>query len=119
MDAETLREMFAPVGVVETRRMFGGHGVYFRGVMFALEAYGELWLKAGAESAPRFEAVGSSPFVYEKNGRRSVMSYWRAPEAALDDPDEMQSWARLAIEAAQRAALARITPRRRRPSDPR
>jgi DNA transformation protein len=31
------------------------------------------------------------------------MPYWSVPDIALDDPDEMAKWARLALEAAMRA----------------
>ena len=32
------------------------------------------------------------------------MSYWRMPDRLYDDPDELASWARDALGAAQRAA---------------
>lgn len=35
---EFVAELFAPLGSVSIRRMFGGAGVYFEGVMFALLA---------------------------------------------------------------------------------
>jgi DNA transformation protein len=35
------------------------------------------------------------------------MSYWSVPEAALDSAEAMQPWARLALEAAARAATAK------------
>ena len=43
------------------------------------------------------------PFVYERGGQRIEMSYWRAPDACLDDPGEMRSWCTLAWEAARRS----------------
>jgi DNA transformation protein len=123
VEAEAIRELFAAVGRVDVRRMFGGHGVYAEGVMVALEAYGEIWLKADAETVPAFVAVGSDPFTYHKDGKASVMSYRRLPAAAYDDAVEFQRWVALALAAAQRAAAAkaqRSAPslkRRRRPSD--
>ena len=39
------------------------------------------------------------------------MSYWRLPDAALDDPDEAARWGRLAVDAARRSA----SPRRKKP----
>jgi DNA transformation protein and related proteins len=82
--------------------MFGGTGVYADGVMFALEAYGEIYLKVDTVTKPAFEEAGSRPFVYEKAGRRSTMSYWLLPPDALEDPEEIVRWSRLAFEAAQR-----------------
>ena len=34
MDAEGLKELFAPFGPVAVKRMFGGHGVYADGLVF-------------------------------------------------------------------------------------
>jgi DNA transformation protein and related proteins len=42
MDPETIRDLFAGLGPVRTRKMFGGQSVYSGDLMFALEAYGEL-----------------------------------------------------------------------------
>ena len=104
MDPETIRDLFAGLGPVRTRKMFGGQGVYRGDLMFALEAYGELYLKVDTASMETFRAAGSRPFVYEKDGRRTQTSYWLIPEAALDDPDEAARWGKLALEAASRAA---------------
>jgi DNA transformation protein len=113
MDAEGLRDLFRDLGAVRVRRMFGGHGVYGGDVMFALEADGEVYLKADEETRPAFERAGSRPFLYVKNGRPMEMSYWLMPEAGLDDPDEASRWGRLALEAAQRAALRKARSTRR------
>lgn len=51
MDAEAIRDVFRSFGPVHIRRMFGGKGIYEGELMFALEAGGELYLKADEESA--------------------------------------------------------------------
>jgi DNA transformation protein and related proteins len=102
VDPEAIADLFAGVGPVRIRRMFGGQGVYSGNVMFALEADGELYLKTDPETVAAFRSAGSKPFVYEKRGRLTEMSYWRLPEAAADEPDEAARWARLALAAAQR-----------------
>jgi DNA transformation protein len=107
MDPASVAALFAPFGPVRTRRMFGGVGVYSGPMMIALEAYGSLWFKVDAQTRNVFEAAGSRPFVYEAEGRKPVVtSYWLAPEEALEDPDVMRRWARLAEDAARRAAAA-------------
>jgi DNA transformation protein len=101
MDAETIRDIFKAFGPVQIRRMFGGKGVYRDELMFALEADGELYLKADGESEAVFRELGSRPFTYSaKDGRTTIMSYWLMPESALDDADEAADLARLALEAA-------------------
>jgi len=107
MDAEAIGDVFRVFGPVRIRRMFGGQGVYRGELMFALEVYGELYLKADSESAELFRNLGSRPFTYTgRDGRTATMSYWLMPESALDDPDEAAELARLAFEAALRAKAA-------------
>jgi DNA transformation protein len=108
-DPEHLKEIFSAFGPVSVRRMFGGVGVYAEGTMFALVAYGDLYLKADEETIPAFRAAGVGPFVYEAKGKRVVMSYWRLPDRLLDEPDELAEWARAALRVAQRSASARPT----------
>lgn len=114
-----LRELFAELGPVTIRAMFGGHGVYFDGRMIALVADQSVYLKVDDETRPRFEAAGSVPFVYAGKGKPVTMSYWLAPDAAMDDPREMLGWARLADLAARRSgSRASARPRKtgRRPA---
>jgi DNA transformation protein and related proteins len=112
MDPEAIRDLFDALGPVRTRRMFGGQGIYAGDLMFALEAGGELYLKADDSIVPAFRAAGSRPFTYEKDGRTAQMSYWRLPDRAIDDPEEAARWGRLAVEAAIRAAARKAKPRR-------
>ena len=107
MDADAIRDLFQGLGEVRIRRMFGGQGVFSDELMFALEAGGELYLKADETSVGAFRDAGSRQFVYTKDGRPTPMSYWRLPDAALDDPDEAAGWGRLAVDAARRSAQAK------------
>ncbi len=104
---EHCRELLAPLGAVRVKRMFGGHGFYVDELFLALIAFGRLYLKADADSRPRFEAAGCQPFVYEGQGKPVTMSYFTAPEDAMESPALMQPWARLALEAALRARAAK------------
>jgi DNA transformation protein and related proteins len=108
MDAEDIGEVFRAFGPVRIRRMFGGQGIYRGELMFALEAGGELYLKADRETEDLFKSLGSRPFAYtDRNGRTATMSYWLMPDSALDDPDEAAELATRAFEAAQRAKTAK------------
>ena len=99
MDADGIRDLFGPLGVVDTRRMFGGHGIYLNGRIFALEIGGEIYIKAGESIADRFRAAGSRPFSYARNGKTATMGYWTLPETAVDDPEEAARWARVSLDA--------------------
>lgn len=98
-------ELLRPWRPVTARRMFGGHGVYHAGVMFALLADGQLYLKVDDESRAVFEAARLSPFEYEAKGRRVALSYYRAPDAMLDEPELAHEWAERGWQAALRAHL--------------
>lgn len=106
MDNTALEDLFAPLGRVSIRRMFGGKGIYRLGVMFALEAGGVVYLKSLPEHVPLFEAAGSAPFGFERRtpkgtARTMITSYWSLPHAALDDLDALKAWAARALAAAE------------------
>lgn len=103
MDADSIAELFAAFGPVRCRRMFGGTGIYAGDLMFALEAGGEVYLKADDRTKEEFVREGCGPFSFDQKGRRVATSYWRVPERLLDDPDELAAWAKAALEAARRA----------------
>lgn len=99
------QELFAPLGPIRTKAMFGGWGFYCDDLFFALIAEETLYLKADdQESQARFTAAGSSPFVYaHADGRAVTLGYWSAPEDAMDSPMAMLPWAKGALACALRA----------------
>lgn len=104
---EYVVELLSSSGPVTARRMFGGHGIYRDGRMFALIAKDILFLKCDDQTRPTFEAAGSEPFMYEAKGRpRMATSYWRMPDEAMESPALAAPWAKLAYEAALRKASA-------------
>jgi DNA transformation protein and related proteins len=113
---DLLVDQMARFGSVTWRRMFGGAGLYADGLMFALVVDDTLYLKADPASEHLFAAEQLPAFTYAtRDGRRSVMSYRRAPERCLDDPEEMQRWCATALEAARRARKpSGAAPRRKR-----
>jgi DNA transformation protein len=113
-DPEAIRELFSPFGSVSVRRMFGGHGVFADGMMFALEQDGELFLKADDLTIPKLAAENSEPFVYRARGREIALSYWKLPERLYDEADEFAAFAREAYGAARRAAGNKPKPSRPR-----
>jgi DNA transformation protein and related proteins len=112
-------EVLSPLGPVEARPMFGGHGVFLDGAMVALVASAELYLKTDDVNRHLFEAEGLAPFVHRRPGRVVEMSYRRAPEPA-EDWDRLAPFAESAEAAARRALAARPErrQRRRRPPGP-
>ncbi len=107
-------ELFAGLGPVRIRRMFGCAGVYAGDVMFGLIDEDTLYLKTDAALRAELAAEGSAAWVYSRaNGPWEDSAYWRLPEAALDDPDEAAGWARKALAVATPKA-AQKPPKRSR-----
>ncbi len=107
MDAAGLQKFFEPFAAVTIKGMFGGRGVYADGLMFALQAGDDIYLKTDAVSAPRFKAAGSRPFVYRSPMGPRETSYWRLPAAAEANVGALKEWCGLALEAARRVAAAK------------
>ena len=88
---------------VSARRMFGGQGLFRHDLMFALIFDDTLYFKVDGGNRAEYEARGLPPFRYDKKDRTIALSYFQAPEDALDDADMLAAWARRAWEAAVRA----------------
>lgn len=100
-----------PVACASARAMFGGHGIYADATIVAIVIDDVLYLKADESSRAEFTALGLEPFSYvTRAGTRSVMSYYRAPDEALESPAAMARWLRTALGAALRGASGK--PRR-------
>jgi DNA transformation protein len=104
-------ELLSGVGPCTAKRMFGGYGISTSGLNVALVADlggGEkLWLKADAPTRSLFEAAGCERFTYATTRRGARVSqslnYYSAPEEAMESPELMTPWARLALDAALKA----------------
>lgn len=103
---EWAKEALEPLGTVTLRRMMGGAVLYLDGTVFAILDEDELWLKADAETDAVWDAEGCERFSMTfKDGRVETMNYRRAPADVHDDPEAMQRWAGLAVEAGLRGAV--------------
>jgi DNA transformation protein len=117
--AEFLREQLAPLGRVTMRRMFGKTGVFCDGLMFGMVTDNMLYLRVDDDNRAAFkEAEAFPPLSYEKKGCTIDLAFWRAPERLFDAPDELVTWARVALAAARRVAAKRGRTAPRRKSKP-
>ena len=97
-------ELMQSIGPVRAKRMFGGYGIFLEGLMFGLVADSVLYLKVDEQSMDEFAARGLEAFIHNKQGKEFKMSYYQAPEEALEDIEEMNAWANKAYCSALRAA---------------
>ena len=109
-------ELLGSVGPCVARRMFGAWGISTDGLTLAILAdlgSGEkLWLKASETSRPAFEAAGCERFVYLAKGKPMSMNYYSVPDEALESPQAMAPWARLALDAALAARQSKSVKKR-------
>lgn len=90
---------------VAPRRMFGGVGLFFDGLMFGIIGRSDtLFFKTDETNTPDYEALGAEPFSYTRGGEVRSMGYHTVPAEILDDPEELAQWAEKAIAVAHRAA---------------
>lgn len=97
---DLLEELLEPIGSVQFKRMFGGAGLFYQGLMFALVADDSLYLKVDEELKRVYQDLGLQPFEFVRQGKSIAMSYFSAPAEVLENPDAMQAWAGRSIKAA-------------------
>ncbi|HEY0992391.1 MAG TPA: TfoX/Sxy family protein [Kofleriaceae bacterium] len=103
--AEFLSDQLAPVGRITMRRMFGKTGVFCNGVMLGMVRDNTLYFRVDEHNQAAFkEAASFAPLNYEKQGSTIDLAFWQAPDRLFDDPDELVTWARIALSAARRVA---------------
>ena len=109
MDDDAIREIFDGLGDVEIRRMFGGKGVYHRGLIVGVLLYDEIMLKGDEEAGRFYEAADAQRWVYEnKRSKQPVkMPYWSLPADILDDRERLAEWTHRAYESAVRIEAAK------------
>ena len=100
---EYVVELMQALGPVMYKRMFGGSGIFLEGKMFGLVADGVLILKADEESKQEFIDLELQQFTYLKQQKEFKMSYYQAPEDALESSDDMEYWAKTAFASALRS----------------
>ena len=94
-------DQLGEVGDVVPRAMFGGVGLYHRGVFFGIIAGDVLYLKVDDSTRPGYERAGMKPFMpYPERG--GTMQYYAVPLDVLESSAELKEWARRAIQVAGR-----------------
>lgn len=88
-------DQLSAAGDVESRAMFGGHGLYLRGAIFGIVHRGKLWFRTNAETRLRYVAMGAQPF--RPSARQTLKAYYEVPIGVLENRAELVSFA---LEAA-------------------
>jgi DNA transformation protein len=87
---------------VVPRAMFGGVGLYCRGVFFGILASDVLYLKVDDTNRRDYERAGMTAFTPFPD-RPGSMSYFSVPLDVLENASELTEWARKSVDVARRA----------------
>jgi TfoX/Sxy family transcriptional regulator of competence genes len=99
--ASEIADRLGGLGMVSVKRFFSGAAIGIDGVQFAFIINGTLYFRTDEESRPDFEALGAAPFRYGTPTRQvKVSSYYEAPDAIVDETDELRRWAARSHQAA-------------------
>lgn len=91
LTAELFLEKLSQIGGITSKKMFGGHGIFHEGKMFAIiDSKGRSYLKANDSNQADFEAFGSH--------KHSRMPYLSIPQKIFDDPETLVTWAKKSID---------------------
>lgn len=106
-----LVERLRAVVPVESRRMFGGLGLYHEGLFFGLVAGERLYLKVDDATRARFDARECAAFQPFPD-RPASLAYREPPEDVVSHAGRLRPWLEDALAAARRAATRRAAQER-------
>ena len=100
---EYVLELLEPIGSLRTSRFFGGVGIYYGSVQFAMMMGNSLYFVVDESIRKKYEQAGMQPFSYlTKNGRIQVRKYFELPEDVLTDSEQLRQWAKESIQVASK-----------------
>ena len=99
---------YTEFGRVTARKMFGGAGLYYNGLMFALIADDIVYLKVDDSNRADYEELGFEPFKPYAHSTM-VMQYYEVPVDVLENKYELRLWADKAYQTAVRKKKTKST----------
>lgn len=87
------------LGEVTARAMFGGVGLYRRGVFFGIIAGGTLYFRVGEANRRDFDRYQAQPFRPYPD--RASAKYFAVPVEILEHAQDLAAWARKSLRAAR------------------
>ena len=105
--------LLLPLGPVQARAMFGAHGLYLDGLIFAIVTDDALFFKIDAVSRERFIKKGCEPLTYEGRSGTIALPYYETPDGTLTSTRRLLPWAELGLEAARRITREKAAKKRR------
>ncbi|CAH0525586.1 TfoX/Sxy family DNA transformation protein [Vibrio hippocampi] len=103
-------KLFSEIGVVKSRSMFGGFGIFIDDTMFALVVNDRIHIRADKSTATKFQQLAYHPYVYQKRGFPVVTNYFALPDAYWQTPEKIIEYAKEALQVAKQAKIAQQKP---------
>lgn len=92
-------ELFSEHGHITYRSMFGGWGLYYNSIIFAIIVDNEVYFKVDGSNMDQYISYNSRPFEYMKSDKLiKVSSYMLLPEEILYSPETLGNWIRQSYE---------------------
>lgn len=89
---QLVQDQLKGLGEFESKRMFGGVGLFKDGLMFGKIGSDILYLKVDDSNKADFEKYGMAPFYSEK--KKKGMPYWQVPAEIIEDAEALVQWAK-------------------------
>ncbi|MCI0528448.1 MAG: TfoX/Sxy family protein [Nitrospira sp.] len=80
---------------VTCRAMFGGYGLYQGKTFFGILYNGRLYFKTNQMTRSEYIEKGMKPF--RPSAKMTLKNYYEVPADILEDPDQLEEWAKKAI----------------------
>jgi DNA transformation protein len=92
-----LEEIIPPSPEITARGMFGGFGLYKKGVIFGLISNDQLYFKTNDTTRKFYEEKGSKPFSYQGKNKKIVsLNYYEVPVEIMEDKEKILQWIEIA-----------------------
>ena len=104
---QSVMERLEPLGEVTGKTMFGGYGIFFRGLMFAVISDDVLYFKVDSTNLDDYEKAGSTKFPHGIN-------YWEVPGEVFENNAILHEWAQESINIALETAAKKAKKSKRK-----
>ena len=95
---EYVVDQLGKLGYVTIKKMFGGAGIYYEGLIFGLLADDILYFKEDDYNKSDYIMAGMKPFKPFDN-KPMVMPYYEVPVDILENREQLAEWAKKALFA--------------------
>lgn len=105
---EKVLKKLEPLDSIKARAMFGGYGIYYKEVIFAIIVENELYFRVDEKNRKKFEKYQSHPFVYEGKNKPIEMPYMTLPDEVFNNRAQLKLYVENAYEASLRSKQKKV-----------